>query len=310
MWSDSMSYTHLKMPRSSALPPLAALRAFEAVARRLSFKGAAEELSVTPTAISHHIRQLEQFAGVRLLERSSRACSLTAAGASLAEATHAGFSQIRSAMANLRQGGGTSTLTISATPAFLGLWLVPRLQRLRDQLPRVDLRLYASKDPASLDSGDVDVAIRYATRRPEAGESLALNQDEYTPLCSPTLKLRSHADLKRATLLHVDGMRTPKAAPSWARWCALSARGKVDVGAGPRFTDSLQAAQAAIAAQGVYLGSPLLVAEHLQSGILVRPFRESLPGATYYFVSSRVMTGQRNVTGLKAWFQHHLVSAS
>jgi LysR family transcriptional regulator, glycine cleavage system transcriptional activator len=285
------------------LPPLVALRAFECVARRLSFKAAASELSVTPTAISHHVRHLEQYLGERLLDRTPRSCRLTSAGEILFEATTSGFSDIRLAVRKLRRQRKSSSLTVSLTPAFLSLWLVPRMQTLRKQCPDLDLRLHSSKTVASLQEDGIDVAIRYGDAAIGSPDSVVLQRDEFTPLCCPAFGLRRLADLRRVTLLHVDAYLAPRPAPTWARWCRQAGVEDIDTEAGPRFTDSLHATQAAIAGQGVVLGSPLIVSDALSSGVLVRPYRAALPGAAYCFVSSPSAASRPDVQALRTWMQ-------
>jgi LysR family transcriptional regulator, glycine cleavage system transcriptional activator len=290
------------------LLPLTALRAFEAAALKLSFKAAASELSVTPTAISHQIRHLEEYIGVRLLERTPRTCRLTSAGEILLEAVTSGFSDIRLAVGRLRRSQRGSALTLSTTPAFLSLWLVPRMQELREHCPDLDLRFHASKALTSLKEDGIDVAIRYGEVAPGSSGSFVLQKDEYTPICSPALRLHRPGDLRRATLLHVDGFRVPRPAPTWARWCKRAGVSNVDTDAGPRFSDSLQAMQAAIAGQGVVLGSPVIVSDALSSGVLVRPYQEALAGASYYFVCSSSVAARTDVQTLRAWLQRSLVA--
>jgi LysR family glycine cleavage system transcriptional activator len=285
------------------LPPLIALRAFEAVARNSSFKAAAVELSVTPTAISHHVRHLEQYIGERLLDRTPRTCRLTSAGEILFEATTSGFSDIRQAVGRLRRKRKGSTLTISATPAFLSLWLVPRMQALRKHCPDLDLRLHASKTVTSLREDGIDVAIRYGDVAIGSADSFVLLRDEFTPLCSPRLGIRRLGDLRRATLLHVDGYRAPRPAPTWARWCRQVGIEEIDTEMGPRFSDSLHATQAAMGGQGVVLGSPVIVSDALSLGVLVRPFRQAVPGAAYCFVCSPTVATRTDVKALRAWLQ-------
>lgn len=291
------------------LPPLVALRAFEAVARQLSFKGAADELSVSPTAISHHIRHLEAYIGTRLLERTPKSCRLTPEGSLLFEAATSGFSEIRQAVSRLRRNGVKPFLTLSATPAFLSLWLVPRMRELAEQVRGLNLRLHASKTVASLDDEGIDVAIRYGGSAQASTECVVLRQDEFTPVCSPSLKLRKLDDLRRVELLHVDGYRVPRPAPTWERWCRHAGVERIDTEVGPRFNDSLHALQAAIAGQGVVLASPVIVHDALSSGVLVRPYREALKGATYSFVCARAVATRDDVQALLAWFQRGLAAA-
>lgn len=291
------------------LPPLVALRAFEVVARRLSFKAAADELSVTPTAISHQIRHLEQHVGVRLLDRTPRSCQLTSDGSVLFDAASSGFSNIRQAVARLRRSGSKSSLTLSATPAFLSLWLVPRMRELEKQFRNLDLRLHASKAAISFEEDGIDIAIRYGERMPPAADAVVLCQDEIAPVCSPALGLNGPQDLCRARLLHVDGYRVPRPAPTWERWCRQAKIENVDTEAGPRFSDSLHAIQAAIAGQGVVIASSIIVRDALSVGALVRPYKDVLKGAKYHFACPATISTYPHVQALRTWFQRSLAAA-
>ena len=291
------------MPLSD-LPPLGALRAFEAAARRASFKAAAAELFVTPTAISHQIRQLEEHLGVTVLLRSPRAVSLTAEGKLLFDAVASSFADIRRATAQLRAGTAPAILTLSATTAFLSQWLVPRLPRIQKLLPDLDLRLHASDAIAELKSGTIDIAIRYG-KGPFAGAG-ALKADAFAPICNPQLKIRRLADLRQADLIHIDGRTRPRPIPTWPRWCAAAGVTGVDTGAGLRFTDGMLAVQAAMAGQGVVIVSVVLVADALASGLLVQPFDVTLPGDTYHFVSAPGLGERSDVAALRDWFVKNL----
>src|SRR5690242_4064147 len=210
------------------LPPLNALRAFEATARRASFKAAAEELFVTPTAISHQIRQLEAFLGVRVLDRSPRAVALTAGGAALYEATATGFAEIGRVAARLRGTQEPATLTLSSTTAFLSQWLAPRMGELRRLHPQIDLRLHASDAIVELRAGGIEAAIRYGRGPFADAASVALRDDAFVPVCSPRLGIARPDDLRQATLIHIEGRTRPKPAPDWPRWCALVGLDDVD----------------------------------------------------------------------------------
>lgn len=284
------------------LPPLSSLRAFEAVARRASFKAAAEELSVTPSAVSHQIRQLEAHVGVRLLDRTPRAVTLTQAGQLLRDATSAGFEEISRAISQIRAPTDTKMLTLTATAAFLSHWLVPRLASLQSALPMVELRFHASDAIEDLRSGRIDVAIRYG-RGPFPGTtSHKLYDDELIPVCSPVLRLSDHRDLRRATLIHIDGRHRPDPAPDWARWCAVAGLSEVDTTTGPHLPDSMSAVQAAIAGQGVILVSRLLIADAITAKLLVQPFACALVGEAYHFAAATDLAGSGNVSALRAWF--------
>lgn len=293
-------------PIPFGLPPLMALRAFEATARLASFKDAAAELFVTPTAISHQVRKLESHLGLRVLERTPRSVTLTPAGAALYDAVASSFTEIARVSSLLRRGPAPAVLTLSATSAFLSQWLVPRLADLRRTLPELDLRLHASETAEPLNVGRIDVAIRYG-RGPFAGvEATALTTDVFVPVCSPKLMISRPDDLREAKLIHVDGRRAPRPAPDWARWCDQAGLTGVDTLAGLRVTDSLHAVQAALACEGVAIVSRVLAADALASGLLVQPFSDVLRGETYHFVCPPGLGVQTDVAALRAWFENNL----
>jgi len=288
----------------SRLPPLPALRAFEAVARRLSFKQAADELSVTPTAISHQIRQLETHLGRRVLDRTPRAVALTTEGAALYEVTRSGFEAIAEVVERIREGAGAPRITLSSTAAFLGHWLTSRLQSLRRDLPAIDLRLHASDAAVDLRAGGIEAAIRYG-KGPFAN-AVKLCNDTFAPVCSPRLGIKTLADLRRATLIHIDGRRRPLPLPDWRHWCEKAKARQVDTNSGQHFPDSLLAVQAAIAGQGVAIVSLVLVSDALKAGLLVAPFSVVLPGDAYHFVCAEGVEHRADITSLRAWFAREL----
>jgi LysR family glycine cleavage system transcriptional activator len=285
---------------SHRLPPLTSLRAFEAAARRSSFKAAAEELFVTPTAISHQIRQLEAHLGLRVLERTPRTVRLTAEGSVLYEATASGFAEIARAVAQLRRRREPAILTL--TTAFLSHWMVPRLTELRRLLPHVDLRLHASDAIVDLRSGGVDAAIRYGKGPFAEVNSVPLRDDVFGPVCSPALALSKLDDLRQATLIHIDGRQVPAPSPDWPRWCAEAGLRDVDTLAGVRFPDSTLAVQAAIAGHGVAIVSLVLVADALDAGLLVAPFVPVPRGETYHFACAPDLETRPDIVALRAWF--------
>ncbi|MGY4398025.1 LysR family glycine cleavage system transcriptional activator [Sphingomonas sp. UYAg733] len=283
------------------LPPLAALRTFEAVARHASFKRAAFELSVTPTAVSHQIRQLEDYLGIKLLDRSPRWVLLTPGGAELYEAAAAALKTIGDAARRVRKRNGLEKVTLSANTAFMSQWLVPRLAELQAILPSVDLRLHASDDLVDLRRGEVDIAIRYGPGGYSNVDSVKLADDVFAPVCSPSLGVRDSSTLKNAVLLHIDGRRAPDPAPDWARWCAAAQVDRIDVNAGPRFTDGGHAIQAAIAGHGIVIASLVLVADALAAGLLVQPFAPVLPGDSYHFVATPGASDSPAISDLRLW---------
>ncbi|USE77905.1 LysR substrate-binding domain-containing protein [Cupriavidus gilardii] len=272
------------------LPPLSALRAFEAAARRLSFKRAADELNVTATAISHQIRLLEQWLGVRLFERETRKVDLTASGRMLFPAIRDGLDGFERAVAAVQRQRAANIATLSSTVAFVAKRLAPRAGSFRAAHPDWTLRLDASNAVVDLDS-DADVAIRYGGGHYPGLTVEPLFQDRFAPVCSPHLKLSSLADLRHAELIHFEwgaGVRQDPRAAVWRHWLerAGDGAGEIDASAGLTFTDEIHAIQATIAGQGVGLLSLTLVAEELASGVLVQPFELSLQSFRYDLVYS------------------------
>lgn len=288
------------------LPPLIALRAFEAAARRASFTAAAEELLVTPTAISHQIRQLEIHLGFRVLDRTPRAVALTPQGQILYDAVASGFGQIAGAVARLRVR--SPIITLSSTAAFLGHWLTPRLDALRQAIPEADLRLHVSNAVEPLHLGGVDVAIRYGPGPFPKAASTHLCDDAFIAVCSRARAPSNLEDLKVTPLLHIDGRVRPTSQPDWAAWCALAGVTDIDTQAGPRFPDSLLAVQAAIAGQGMVIVSRLLASHALDAGLLVAPFDKALAGDAYHFACAPELATRADVVALRSWFKVALKS--
>src|ERR671939_179496 len=166
------------------LPPLSALRAFEAAARLKSFSKAAEELNVTPAAISHQIHALEEDLGVQLFRRLNRAVELTASARVLLPGLTEAFAGIRASVRRLRAHNDTGTLTITASPSLAAKWLVLRLHRFQEQHPEIDVRISTSDEIVDLTKGDFDLAIRYGTGRYPGLDVDLLMQNEVFPACS------------------------------------------------------------------------------------------------------------------------------
>lgn len=283
----------------SRLPPLAALRAFEAAARHLSFKRAADELAVTPTAVSHQIRLLEETLAVRLFERRTRQVVLTVDGTVLYPVLRDGFSAFARTIAELPSKRGRRALTLSATTAFTARWLVPRVADFRATHPDLDLRLHASEELVDLGAGMADAAIRYG-RGPFPGlEALALLQDRFAPVCSPALGLRDPTDLRSTPLLHSEWRRIGPETPTWRSWCVLAGLAGVDTEAGVTFTDDGHAIQATLAGQGVALLSLVMAADELARGTLVQPFGPVIDGAWFHFVHTG--PARPEVLALRDW---------
>lgn len=273
------------------LPPLNALRAFEAAARHMSFARAAEELAVTPTAISHQVRLLEEITGQDLFRRRPRPITLTDAGERLFPVLRDGLDRFAAAVAGLRADADHSPLVVSTTTAFASRWLVPRLAKLKEDVD-LELEIDASETPANLRSGTADFAIRYRRTPIPDLECNELVRDRFIPVMSPRLldtgpPVNAIADLAEHTLIHFRWKRPDLDPPTWERY-VTEARAvepdaaRIDAAGGLRFSEEPHAVETALAGQGVALVSDVLVRRELASGALVQPVDFSIDGLVFY----------------------------
>ena len=275
------------------LPPLSALRAFEAAARHGSFKQAAQELSVTPTAISHQIRALEEHAGLTLFERRDRKVVLTDPGAQLYPVLRDGFDAFAAAMERLTRRRSRAQVTISATIAFTARWLVPRVTAFRTLYPQIDLQLLASDDVVDLDTAGVDIAIRYGAGPYPGFDVVSMLADRFAPVSNPMLKVESPAELVQRPLIEFQWRRRHPENPTWARWFAAAGLAEPEEPPQLRFSDESHAIQAAVAGQGVALVSLALVKDELAAGQLIQPSGPSIPGFRHHLLTRE---GETNAT--------------
>ena len=241
------------------LPPLIELRSFEAAARHLSFKKAAEELGVTPTAISHQIRLLERYCQRALFRRRPRPLSLTDAGARFFPVIRDGLEAFATVIAAVQRDSDRQPLRVTTTNAFASRWLVPRLPRWRKLRPDAPLDVIGTDGVLDLHAGDADVAIRYGRATPTDGIAKEFLSDTFWPVCSPQVLsagLKRAADLRRHVLVHAYWSPSDLGAPTWQRWLTVARRRWRDV---PElkdmehlsFREELHAIEAVIAGQGV-----------------------------------------------------------
>jgi LysR family glycine cleavage system transcriptional activator len=267
------------MPRP--LPPLNALRAFEATARNLSFTLAAEELSVTPAALSHQIKGLEAFLGQRLFERKARSIALTQAGLALYPGLHAAFLQIRQSVELVDRAPNDKVLVVSAPPGLTAKWLAPRLYRFLMANPEIDARISATQSMANFTTDGVDVAIRNSRQSSAGLWSRRLLPVALVPVASPRLVAEhgivSPADLARVPLIHDDMLGAPTGVPSWSDWLAAAGVAGINVARGLRFSSPDHALEAAVEGAGVLLAHKVLAYDDLRTGRLVAPFPMELP---------------------------------
>ena len=281
-------------------PGLRALRAFDASARHLSFSKAAAEMHVTPAAISHQIKELEQQTGVELFTRTSRRMKLTKAGDILFEAVRDTLETLSGALNRMRRIANTNQLKVSSSPSIAAKWLVPRLDRFLETIPGADVRVDVSATAVDFAREDVDVAIRFGPGKYPGLRVDLLFQDRVFPVCSPEIITKSKPlnhprDLLKHTLIHLDWEAQGSPWPNWRMWMLAAGIKDFDDRAGMHFGQTSLAVQAAIDGHGVALGDSNLVADDLASGRLVKPFELSLkaPADFAYFVISPLETSEQ-----------------
>ncbi|MFN0262984.1 transcriptional regulator GcvA [Tepidamorphus sp. 3E244] len=263
------------------LPPLAWLRAFEATGRHLSFTKAAEELNVTPSALSHQVRQLEDMLGQKLFVRLNRAIELTEAGQRCHPGLRSGFNLLADAMAQLRPAVPPNRLVVGTGPAFAAKWLAPRLYRFVDAHPDLDLRIAASLAVTSLGEQGLDVAIRFGRGNYQDVTVEKLLDEAIAPMCSPAFleqhPMESPADLEKVQLLHDDSMRPFPGLPGWEDWARAAGVPNLNVDRGLRFNHADHGLDAAMEGAGIVMGRRTLSVRDLNAGRLVMPFDISVP---------------------------------
>lgn len=271
------------------LPPLNALRAFEAAARHASFVAAADELAVTPAAVSQQVRHLEQLLGVELFRRLPRGLVLTEAGRAALPELSKGFAHLARAVEDLRGGSLAGPLVVSAIPSFAARWLVPRLPNFVQAYPDIEVTLRAELRRVDFAKEEVDVGIRYGRGVYPGLHTRLLLTEEVFPVCAPSLlsgpkPLRRIEDLRHHTLLHDRQLTGDEPTLEWASWLRGAGITDVDVTRGPGFTDAVMMMDAAARGMGVALGRSALVADDLVTGRLVRPFPLARPADYAYYV--------------------------
>ncbi|AHL76264.1 LysR family transcriptional regulator [Stutzerimonas stutzeri] len=283
------------------LPSLSALRAFEAAARHESAKQAAEELSVTATAISHQIRLLEESLGVSLFLRKPRKLELTAQGRELQQVLETAFDTIATAVERLSAKPCRQAITLSTTPAIAVRWLVPWVCMLRDSHPDIDLRFHTSHEPVALDGVTADVAIRYGDGRWPGLVAEKLFDNTFIPACSPLLGLHDAAELPNHSLIHFHAQAAASAPIHWAAWQKIANVPGLDVSAGLVFSDETHAISAALGAQGVALMSRQLIEGELKEGRLVQPFGPEMPGKPFHLVYPESRRDDPTIQAVRDW---------
>jgi LysR family glycine cleavage system transcriptional activator len=254
----------------------------------MSFQKAAEELNVTPSALSYQIRQLEGFLDVKLFERLNRAVRLTEAGERIVPGVREAFERLAGAMERLKSASPPNVLTVSTGPAFAAKWLSPRLHKFLERHPDIDIRISASLRLADFRNDEVDVAIRFGAGKYTRLHAEALADELVLPLVSPKLlegfggRLEPK-DLAQLTLLHDDSANFLSNAASWADWLRLARMDTIDATRGPHFSHADHALEAALDGAGIVLGRLSLAIRDIALGRLVAPFDLMLRAQAAFF---------------------------
>lgn len=300
------------------LPPLNALRAFEAAGRHLSFKKAAEELYVTPAAVSQQVKQLEDYLGTPLFRRLTRALELTVPGAAMLPKVSEGLDSFVAGLAAARRTEERGRIAVAAPPNFVARWLLPRLTSFTSSYPQFDLRITGTlraidtpahdvpSDPARADA-EAQVSIRYGTGDYPGHLVDLLFRPTYVPVCSPKLLargngLRKLADLRYQTLIHDDSSPDDEERPGWEEWLRFAGVKGVDAERGPRLSNASLVHEAAIDAVGVALVLRPLVDLDIEQGRLVVPFPQAAPTPfAYYLVTPESLADHPAAEAFRLW---------
>ncbi len=286
---------------SRDLPSFPAVRAFEAAARHLSFKAAAEELHVTQSAVSHQIKSLEEFLGLALFRRGTRSVALTREGRDYLEKVSRVLDELSAATHFVRNQGPSGPLAIRSTPAFASRWLVPRINDFNRLHPDIELHISTSLESVNFAEDGVDVAIGFGLQATGELHTEPILESSRFPVASPDLiarqgPFRNPEDLGKCVLLHNE------VADGWGEWLECAGVGEIDPKSGPRFEHCNLSLRAAVEGQGVALAYGALVAPDLATGTLVRLFDINLPATVVYsLLCPASYLGQPRVAAFREW---------
>jgi LysR family transcriptional regulator, glycine cleavage system transcriptional activator len=291
------------------IPGLGSLRTFEAAGRLLSFTKSAGELGVTPAAVSHQIRELEDQLGVRLFARTSRSMRLTHAGEILHDAVSEALDGIGRAVTRVRKSDGKPQLKVTTSPSIAAKWLVPRLDRFLAIVTDADVRMEVSQQPLDFARDEVDIAIRFGDGNYPGLRVDRLFEETIFPVCSARLlqgkkALKTPRDLLQHNLIHVDWDAQGATWPNWRMWMLAAGIRDFDDRRGLHFSQTSLALQAAIDGHGVALSESSLVADDLAAGRLVQPFRVTIKGPprfAYYVISPAETADEAMVRTFREW---------
>ncbi len=290
------------------LPPLNTLRLFEAAGRHLSFKLAAEELNVTPSAVSHGIQSLEDWLGVSLFARSHRSLVLTGAGAAYLPRVREALEILARATEAVPGRRPSGRLSVSVTPTFAMRWLIPNLPRFGARHPDIQVSLDTSHRPVEFPRDGMDVAIRLGDGNWPDLYAVRLVVEDLVPVCAPALAETIHSpdDLANQTLLHVVNV-----SEDWAAWTRLAGIEGLDIGRGLRFDTIHMALEAAAQGLGVAIGHLPMAATDLDAGRLVSVLGPPVRGHMgHWLVAGRDSVGRPEVVAFRNWIRGELKGAA
>lgn len=291
------------------LPPLGALRVFEAAARQSNFSRAAEELHVTPGAVSHQIKALEAFMGTPLfLRQGRRTLTLSRDGRQLAEQARGALQRIVDASERIRRRRQPNRLSVSMLPSFAGRWLMPRIGRFLDAHAGLDFNVQTSTAHVDFARDDIDLAIRFGPGGWPDVHAELLQREEQFPVCNPQLT-RGRKALKPSDLLKLPLLQAEP--PGWSPWFKAVDVGFVEPRSMLGFNDAGLTLQAAIDGRGVMLARRMIAERDLMLGNIVRPFDVAVPtDYSYYLVSPRDSEPSEAAMAFRAWLVAELALAS
>lgn len=288
------------------LPPLNALRAFEAAARHLNFSRAADELAVTPGAVSQQIQNLEDYIGAALFKRTPKGLLLTDGAQTALPALREAFDRLAEAASLLTAGPDGRRLTVSVAPSFAAKWLMPRLGRFEEAYPNVDVWISAGLELVDFNAGETDVAVRYGSGRYPGLEVTKLMAETVIPVAAPGLlaqtPLETVEDLAQHTLLHDGSPDADDSCPDWTMWLAARGVRGVDGARGPRYNQSSLVIEAAVNGRGVALAKRTLAQADLDAGRLVAPLQiATAVDFAYFLVHPKPKGRLTQVKAFVAW---------
>ena len=295
---------------SRRLPPLNALRVFDAASRHASFTRAASELSVTQGAVSRHVSALEDWLGVRLFARSLRGIALTPKGIVYSRIVRGALDQIEYASKQLAQEPDENTLRLKVPPTFAIRWLVPRLARFHALDRKLDLQITTSHQPVDFNREDVDACIHSDVGPPRNARFRRLFGETLLPVCSPRLAARAPRLARPRDLAHhvlVSSMHRPR---DWPTWLAAAGLTDIDASNGIKVENSALAYQAAIDGVGVVIAQRSFIGEDLANGRLVAPLALEVPGdGSYYFGYPAERQKSERVAAFEDWIVREAIRA-